>query len=675
MRVLRKRAVWALVVASTVGGSLALADEQWVASSLPPGIEEFAEDYSGDGESVSTRIAKWRSAGHDLSNSRSQPLETQINAQNAARLTPKWVFQTEGDVWATPSVDAKNVYFPDAKGNLFAVDRATGAQLWKRKISDYTGLTNVISRTTPAISGRTLVIGDQGGRLGGGASVIAVDKRTGARLWTTKVEEHPAAVITQSPVIYQDVVYVGVSSVEETLAATAPGYVCCTFRGSILALDKRDGRILWKTYTVPGSETPGFAGGAVWSSTPVVDAARGSLYITTGNNYVVPDAILDCQGLPTPEEVEQCVLEVPGSEHNHFDAIMALNLKTGAIKWARSMIPFDSWNIACIFSVPGNEGNCTDPKGEDYDFGQGATLYRARLGRRSRQLLGAGQKSGVYWAVDPSNGDVVWSTQVGPGGSLGGLEWGSATDGKRIYTAIANSQGKPWTLPSGEVTTSGFWSALDAATGQILWATRGFPAVTTTNQGPVGVANGVVYAGTIDVPGTMYALDAANGATLWTFASGGSANAGAAIVDGTVYWGSGYAVPGFGLTPNNKLYAFVVGTGTPGDGGVADGGVDGGSDGGASDAGTLSWQSLYTTYFGPGTVGRCSNCHADATTADGLYVKLQNAGQIDGTDSLLSKPGSILTWFGGTMPLGGPSDAPQAEADITAWVAAGALPN
>jgi hypothetical protein len=333
-----------------------------------------------------------------------------------------------------------------------------------------------------------------------------------------------------------------------------------------------------------------------------------------------------------------------------------------------------------LFSVPGNEGNCTDPKGEDYDFGQGATLYRARLGKRSRQLLGAGQKSGVYWAVDPNNGDVVWSTQVGPGGSLGGLEWGSATDGKRIYAAVANSQNKPWTLPSGEVTTSGFWSALDAANGQILWQTRGFPAVPGTNQGPVGVANGVVYAGTIDRPGTMYALDAANGATLWTFESGGSANAGAAIVDGTVFWGSGYGVPGFGLTPNNKLYAFVIGSGAPGDGGVPDAGADGGvADGGGTEGdggGAPTWQFLYNTYFAAGTVGHCSNCHVTANSATGLYAWLVEKGQIAGTDSALARPGdSRLTWFGGTMPLGGPADLPQAEADITAWVAAGALNN
>jgi polyvinyl alcohol dehydrogenase (cytochrome) len=218
------------------------------------------------------------------------------------------------------------------------------------------------------------------------------------------------------------------------------------------------------------------------------------------------------------------------------------------------MIPFDPFTVACVFAVEGNEDNCTDPRGPDYDFGQGSILYK--LG--NKEFLGAGQKSGVYWAVDPDNGNVLWHTQVGPGGSLGGLQWGSAYDGKRIYAAISNNSHTAWTLPNGTVTHAGLWSALDPATGAILWQTTGTPAVTTTNQGAVSVANGVVYAGTIDAVGTMYALSASTGQTLWTYGSGGSVNSGAAIVNGTVYWGSGYGVQGIGLTHNNKLYAFTA---------------------------------------------------------------------------------------------------------------------
>jgi polyvinyl alcohol dehydrogenase (cytochrome) len=644
--------------------------------------------------------ARWSSAGHDLSNTRNQPLERHINRSNAGTLTVKWLFRTEGDVSATPAVSDSAVYVPDSVGNLFAVDRRSGKAIWQHKISDYTGLDKDMARATPAIAGDNLILGDQGGRLNmtAGARVFSVDRRSGALSWVTVVEDNKSAVITQSAVVYGDTVYVGVSSLEEQYAATASGFVCCSFRGSVVALNKRDGRILWKTYMLPGSEAPGYAGGSVWGSTPVVDVARGSLYITTGNNYTVPTAILDCQSRQTPAEVKSCVDAVPGSAANHFDSIVSLDLRTGSIKWARAMVPFDSWNIACLFAVPGNEENCTVPSGEDFDFGQGAILYNVRSQGRWRQLLGAGQKSGVYWAVNPDDGSVVWSTQVGPGGSLGGFEWGSAYDGTRIYGAISNTLAQSWTLPSGEVARNGFWSALDPATGHILWQTPGNPAVRSTNQGPVSVANGVMYAGTIDRAGTMYALDASTGATLWTFASGGSVDSGPAIVDGTLYWGSGYGVRGIGISPNNALYAFVpsadcrapgsctgaAGSGGAGGAGGAAGGGAGGSGGSAGSGGPLptTWTGIYNAYLASGTIGHCAGCHNGSgrvvplNSASLAYDSLQSVGQINGTASALSVRGaSRLSWLGGDMPPNGPSTAPDAEQAIRDWVANGALKN
>ncbi|HEX7478950.1 MAG TPA: PQQ-binding-like beta-propeller repeat protein [Polyangiales bacterium] len=503
----------------------------------------------------------WPSAGHDRVNSHNQAQETHINAGNAAKLGVKWMFQTGGDVWATPSVDEDSVYFPDAAGNLYSLNRRTGAQRWSTQISQYTHVPGDISRTTPLIVGNKLIVGDQGGRKFAGATLMAVNKQTGALLWSTKLESQSTAVITQSAIAQGNTIYVGVSSQEELFAAVVPGYKCCSFRGSMLALDANTGAILWKTYMISDAAAlAGYSGAAVWGSTPVIDPKRGSVYIATGNNYTVPSAVLSCQTLTTPEAVKACVDAAPGSSDNHFDAIVSLDLRSGAIKWAHSMIPYDAWNVACVFSVQGNEGNCAQPAGPDYDFGQGPTLFSVKIKGKDgrRELLGAGQKSGIYWAVDPEDGSVVWNTQVGPGGSLGGLEWGSAMDGTRIYTAVGNNYGIPWTLPSGAVVNAGFWSALDPATGAILWQTPGTPAVSTSNMGPVTVANGVVFAGTVDAAGTMYALDAASGATLWTFASGGSVNSGAAVVDGVVYWGSGYGVSGIGITPNNKFYAFEV---------------------------------------------------------------------------------------------------------------------
>ncbi|MGA8877506.1 MAG: PQQ-binding-like beta-propeller repeat protein [Candidatus Korobacteraceae bacterium] len=170
-------------------------------------------------------------------------------------------------------------------------------------------------------------------------------------------------------------------------------------------------------------------------------------------------------------------------------------------------------------------------------------------------IIGAGQKSGIYYALNPDTGAVEWQTQVGPGSSLGGMEWGSATDGQRIYVAIGDLYGIPYGAGS-----AGSWAALNPANGAILWQVA--DPNDAVDVGAVATANGVVYAdsmaGSASAP-TMFALNAATGSTLWSYASGASVNAGATIANDVVYWGSGYThlgIPGF--TGNNKFYAFSI---------------------------------------------------------------------------------------------------------------------
>jgi polyvinyl alcohol dehydrogenase (cytochrome) len=237
---------------------------------------------------------------------------------------------------------------------------------------------------------------------------------------------------------------------------------------------------------------------------------------------------------------------------NHVDSVLALDMATGRIRWATRAIPFDAWTVDCL-PVLGDGDNCPDPAGPDYDFGQAPGLFTVKDRRgRPQDLVGVGQKSGQYWALDPDSGALVWVTQAGPGGVAGGLQWGSAVDGRRVYTANANSDLTPWPLGNGGVTTDGVWSALDARTGQVLWQVS--PSQGGSTSGPVTTANGVVYGCSLDPLGHMYALDAATGEELWTFASGGSCLSGAAISGGMLFWGSGYT--NFGGTFSNKLYAF-----------------------------------------------------------------------------------------------------------------------
>jgi polyvinyl alcohol dehydrogenase (cytochrome) len=509
----RSRSAGLLVVAAVAAGSLLMGGPAGAA----PG---------GPG---------WNSAGGDRQNTRYAASEAKISPSTVGGLTQKWVVTTGGDVSATPAVDNEKVYFPDWAGNLYAVDKASGGVVWQKKISDYTGIPGDKARATPAFTDSTLVIGNQG-PFGGGGAVMAINKANGALLWKTQLESHPSAIITQSATIFDGVVYVGVSSLEEAIAAFVPGYICCSFRGSMAALDLATGRILWKTYLTPSADFPG---NAVWGSSPAIDTKRRSVYIGTGNNYNVPDSVLACitaaGGNPTAERA--CL-----PADNHFDSILSLDIRTGAIKWATSALPFDAWTVACIFDE--NHPNCPQPAGPDYDFGQAPALFKATNGT---ELLGAGQKSGQYWALNPDTGAVVWVTNTGPGGTAGGLQWGSAVDGKRVYTANANSDLKPY-LGS----TTGIWSALDATDGHIIWQTR--PTHGGGTSGPVTTANGVVFGCSLDPLGHMYALNAATGQELWSFASGGSCLSGAAISNGTVYWGSGYT--NLGGTPNNKLFAF-----------------------------------------------------------------------------------------------------------------------
>ena len=496
----------------------------------------------------------WTSAGQNLFNTHSQPAEDQISIDNVDLLTLKWTLTTAGNVTATPTVYQGTVYVPDMGGQLWAVNRANGKVRWSRSIASYTGVADDVSRTSPAVAGSALILGDGWIRneVAAGARVFAVDQKTGDLLWVTKVHDHIGAIVTASPIVHRNVAYVGIAAKEETLSLD-PSYVCCTFRGAVVALDVRTGKILWKTYTAPSNNANsdinlpgGYSGNGVWGSSPVVDTARGLLYVGTANNFSAPPGV--CL---TPEETG-CE-ESPAD--NHFDAILALRLTDGAIVWARRTLRADVFSGACF---------C----GPDLDFGAAPNLFTVTdpdTGRE-RQVLGIGQKSGVYWALDPPTGDLLWSTKVGPGGLGGGVEFGTATDDDRVYVAEANSGNTPFTLQgegpfAGQMVTSGAWAALHPGTGAILWQTPDPQG--SKNPGFLTAANGVLYAGSAaGSGGNMYALDAATGNVLWSFASGGSVFSAPAVVNGMLFWGSGYtrngACPsGFNTcVANNKLYAF-----------------------------------------------------------------------------------------------------------------------
>src|SRR5690348_6633899 len=314
--------------------------------------------------------AQWRVSGHDFANSRSQPAEVRISPANVHSLTVKWAFTTGADVSATPTVSGDAVFFPDWAGNLFAVNKNTGQLIWSHKISDYDGFSGALSRTSPAVDGNDIIVGDIEVRsaLHNGASIMAVDRKTGALHWITRVDSHPTAQITGSPVVFGDVVYVGVASQEE-LFALAPffglAYSCCTFRGSVVALDANSGKLLWKTYTVPdnGGQPGGYSGGPVWQP-PAIDPVRHQLYVGTGNNYSAPESVLECEKQAIANNNPKADCAAPD---DFFDTALALDLADGHVRWSKRLLKYDVWTDACV--VPVAEASCPSPRGPDYDLG------------------------------------------------------------------------------------------------------------------------------------------------------------------------------------------------------------------------------------------------------------------------------------------------------------------
>ncbi|MBC7659691.1 MAG: PQQ-binding-like beta-propeller repeat protein [Chitinophagaceae bacterium] len=543
--------------------------------------------------------AVWPTWGGDLENTHQGIDSPLITPDTVKNLKVKWVYETHGDVSAIPVVSEQNVYFPDwgtpfvggltGGSYLHALDRETGRSVWSKSILRYSkNLLNSVARSSFAISGDLLIFGDNRGFIDSilsvhgskGASVYALNRTTGELVWKTRLDSNQLSIITQSPVIYNGKVYVGTASNEEASARFTKD--CCTFRGSMAALDLQTGRILWQTYMVP--EGKGFTGNAVWGSQPSIDVKRHAVYIATGNNYTFPQSLKTClpifKGKPEQQQTE-CYDKFDRPD-NYASSVLALDLDTGAIKWARKLENYGAWTYACdpklAPGIPIKPSNCDDLTSLDFDFGQAPMLVHTHKDGVEKDIVAVGQKNGVFWAFDPDHeGSTLWTTPVGPGGTLGGMEFGSATDNEKVYVQITNFDHTEYLITAGpqagKKVHGGSWAALDAVSGKILWQTpdprsseplkgilahpsfgafrgEGFFA---TDKGPMAVNNGVVFAGSMDRKGHMYGLDSRDGRVIWSFASGGSVMSAPAIVDNVLYWGSGYSKTGFA---GNKFYAF-----------------------------------------------------------------------------------------------------------------------
>ena len=483
---------------------------------------------------------------------------TRFQSRDAAGLPPdqvlqlklKWAFAFEGDVnaFAQPTILGQHLFVGSAGGLVHAIRIETGCIEW---VFQANGPVRSAILAVPSGQQHALLFGDQTGWF------YSVDAETGRLLWKKKVEEHEAARLTGAPAVYRDTVFVPVASWEETRALN-PDYPCCTFRGSVVALRIKDGSQVWKAYMIPekpkqtgrtriGTAQWGPSGAGVWGA-PTVDAKRGRIYVTTGDNYSSP-------------------------ANNTSDAIIALDLANGRIVWSKQTLPGDAFNSSC-----GNQGpSCPQENGPDYDFGSSALMLRLFDGR---DLLVAGQKSGVVYGLDPDRkGEIVWQTRVGKGGINGGVQWGMASDGQNVYAAVSDMiRTRRTPDPSDPIAIDlepgqgGGLTALNPSNGEKVWyappaACGGRRGCSPAQSAAVTVIPGVVFSGSVD--GHLRAFGAEDGRVVWDFDTareydavngvkghGGSVDGpGVVVAGGMVFVNSGYARNG-GM-PGNILLAFA----------------------------------------------------------------------------------------------------------------------
>jgi polyvinyl alcohol dehydrogenase (cytochrome) len=510
----------------------------------------------------------WSSVGLDPGSHRFQR-NPGLKAADVGRLKLKWAFAMPGG--GMPTVIGDWLFTTNRNGRFYALDSKTGCVRYV--------VEGVASRTTPMIvkskdspSGWATYIGLRN------RTVRAFDAQSGKLLWTSPVlETNPVAGITGAPVVAGDQLFVPLTSGEEG-AARQPTYPCCSFRGSLAALELATGKLQWQTHVIneplvplrkneAGTQMQGPAGGAIWSA-PTVDAKRGLVFVATGDSYT--DA-------PT----------------KGADAIVAIEMKTGKIRWSNQVTEADNFIMGCNEAVKAK--NCPTPVGPDFDFGASPILFHLAGGK---DVLLSGQKSGVVYGMDPGAGRSLWSRKVGSGSALGGVEWGMAADDKRLYVAISDIINVMDEImrPKGVTVFDGplgppkpGLSALDPATGKVLWNTPAPKApchyagdrsrdytkgecVRAQSAAP-SVMPGVVFSGTVD--GWLRAYDAATGKILWAYSTtaqtydttngikgqpGGNIDGlGPAIAGGMVYVQSGWlGAANTGGNPVNVLLAFSV---------------------------------------------------------------------------------------------------------------------
>jgi len=470
----------------------------------------------------------WPFSGRGIANNRYAAEEKWITPTTVANMTLTASATVAGSVLATPTVQGRYAYVGDKGGGIQKIDITTGKAAWTVKAPDLFGLPNAIGRSAPALCNGMAIVG--GWTLDpkptNAAYLAALDQRTGAVRWKTRLDADPGAAIMQSAIVSGGTIYVGVGGVVAEIAqfVGGAGQVAPSFRGSVQAVNLADGKVLWKTMTV----APGTSGGGTWSDTLALDPVTSMLYAGVGNSFTIPAAQMRCiLGMGGADTGTMCD-SVTAPSYN--DSILALDAKTGTPRWFKRDISHDAYGCG---------PNCAAAGGPPDADMLGMTTYEATINGARVSVVASGMKNGGVVAINRATGDPLWVTALGPGSPLGGVERALATDGVAIYAPSMNFAGATVSLIDGTTTTAGFWTKLDAATGAIIWQVAnpsGYKALSPMTL----TASGVVFGGSQDPDGMIYALDASNGHVLKAFKSGASNGGGVAINAGRMVLGTGY---------------------------------------------------------------------------------------------------------------------------------------
>lgn len=489
--------------------------------------------------------------GIDHENTRFIPSEVaRLMPETVPKLELKWAFAYPNSTRARsqPILVGGTIVVGSQDGTVYSLDAETGCVRWTFRASAEvrTGVTvsswaaGKIPAEPPMAYFADLI-----------ARVYAINLLTGELVWVKKVDDHPTATATAQPVLYDGVLFQPVSSLE-VVPAIEPEYECCTFRGSLVALNALNGELLWKSYTIAeevgkvGETAAGTAiiapsGAPVWNS-PTVDINRKRLYVGTGENYSSP---------------------AQGSS----DAIIAFDIEDGHILWIRQTTRGDAWNVACMPFIEDNS-NCPAENGPDVDYASPPILIRYD----GDEILVAGQKSGDVYGISPHDGAIVWHQKPGRGGNQGGIHFGMAAENDTVFVPMADYD--DGMLPIADAKPG--IHALKAFSGEILWSQLADDICAGRKDCDPGISAaitaipGVVFAGHMD--GRLRAYDAGNGSVLWEYdtyrefetisgeiARGGSFGGGSGpiIANGRVYANSGYGL--YFHMPGNVLLMFEAG--------------------------------------------------------------------------------------------------------------------